>query len=251
MQPLEDVLLELERGAGLVGVLEPKHEGAAGLAREEVVEQRRPSRADVQRAGGAGRDAAPRGHRGGLLLFLFGRDLARLGAGHDLGATVAPHAARGKVVGAAAEVPPAPPTTRRRHWSGRRHRSHWARHRPERRPRWSAAGAGTVARPEVLPPGHVLGGPGPRPRASDARRAPADARRAGAAYRIGVAAARPPAGDRPARHAPVPARGAGPTRGDAADRTAAGRPPARPGSAPRRRCCRRGGSAWPGAGGQP
>ena len=50
VQTVEDVLLVLEAGTGLVGVLESQDEGAAGLAREQVVEQSRPGGADVQRA---------------------------------------------------------------------------------------------------------------------------------------------------------------------------------------------------------
>ena len=64
MEPVEDVLLVRERRAGLVGVLEAQDERAAGLAREEVVEERGPRGADVERAGGARRDAdARRRHR--------------------------------------------------------------------------------------------------------------------------------------------------------------------------------------------
>ena len=62
VQPVEDVALELDRRAGHVGVLEPQHERAAHVAREEEVEERRPRRPDVQRAGRAGRDATADGH---------------------------------------------------------------------------------------------------------------------------------------------------------------------------------------------
>ena len=65
-KPVEDVLLEFDAGTGLVGVLEAQHEGATRLAREQVVEQRGPGRADMEWAGGAGRDAAPRRHRVGF-----------------------------------------------------------------------------------------------------------------------------------------------------------------------------------------
>ena len=45
---------------GLVGVLEAQDERAAGVAGEQVVEQRRPGRADVERPGRARRDPDPR-----------------------------------------------------------------------------------------------------------------------------------------------------------------------------------------------
>ncbi len=66
MQPIEDVALVLHGGAGHVGVLEPQDEGPARVAGEEVVEQRRPGRADMQRPGGARRDPYPGRHRSSL-----------------------------------------------------------------------------------------------------------------------------------------------------------------------------------------
>ena len=45
-----------------VGVLEPEDEGAAHVAREEVVEERGAGRPDVERPGRAGCDAAADGH---------------------------------------------------------------------------------------------------------------------------------------------------------------------------------------------
>ena len=56
-------LLELERGARHVRVLEAEDERAAHAFREQVVEQRRPGRADMQRAGRARRDADADAHR--------------------------------------------------------------------------------------------------------------------------------------------------------------------------------------------
>ncbi len=64
MQAGQDVALEVERRASGVRVLQAQDEGAPGLPREEVVEEGRSCRADVQRAGGTGRDAAAGGHRG-------------------------------------------------------------------------------------------------------------------------------------------------------------------------------------------
>ena len=57
VQPVEDVLLERDRVAGLVGVLEAEHERAARVTGVEIVEQRRPGGADVERPGRARRDA--------------------------------------------------------------------------------------------------------------------------------------------------------------------------------------------------
>ena len=57
VQPVEDVLLEGDRVAGLVGVLEAEHEGAARVTSVEIVEQRRPGGADMERPGRTGRDA--------------------------------------------------------------------------------------------------------------------------------------------------------------------------------------------------
>ena len=56
VQPVEDVLLVGDRAAGDVRVLEAEDERAAGVAREQVVEQRRPGGPDVERAGRARRD---------------------------------------------------------------------------------------------------------------------------------------------------------------------------------------------------
>ena len=56
VEPVEDVLLERLRAAGDVRVLEPEHERAAGVAGEQVVEQRRPRGPEVERPGGARRD---------------------------------------------------------------------------------------------------------------------------------------------------------------------------------------------------
>ena len=57
VQVLEDVLLERDRVPREVGVFEAKDERAAGPAGVQVVEQRRPRRPDVQRAGRARGDA--------------------------------------------------------------------------------------------------------------------------------------------------------------------------------------------------
>ena len=56
VEPVEDVLLERGGAAGDVGVLEAEHERAAGVAREQEVEQRGARGPDVQGAGRAGRD---------------------------------------------------------------------------------------------------------------------------------------------------------------------------------------------------
>ena len=53
VQAVEDVLLELDRAAGDVGVLEPEDEGAADVPGVEEVEQSRPGGADVERPGRA------------------------------------------------------------------------------------------------------------------------------------------------------------------------------------------------------
>ena len=53
VQPVEDVLLVGDRPARLVGVLESQDEGPAGVARVQVVEQRRPGGPDVERTGRA------------------------------------------------------------------------------------------------------------------------------------------------------------------------------------------------------
>ena len=64
MQVVEDVLLVGDRRPGDVGVLETQDERAAGPPGEQEVEQRRPPRADVQRAGWTRRDPdAGCGHR--------------------------------------------------------------------------------------------------------------------------------------------------------------------------------------------
>ena len=57
VEAVEDVLLERVGAPGDVRVLEPEHERAAGVAGEQVVEQRGPRGPDVERPGGAGRDA--------------------------------------------------------------------------------------------------------------------------------------------------------------------------------------------------
>ena len=64
VQPVEDVLLELERAAGDVGVLEAEDERAADVPGVEVVEQRRARGADVERAGRARGDADSGGRSG-------------------------------------------------------------------------------------------------------------------------------------------------------------------------------------------
>ena len=53
VETVEDVLLELDRAAGLVRVLQAQDERAAGVPGVQVVEQRRPGGPDVERAGGA------------------------------------------------------------------------------------------------------------------------------------------------------------------------------------------------------
>ena len=266
-----------ERGASLVGVLEAEHEGAARLAREEVVEERRPGRADVQRAGRAGRDAAARPHRSASSPCLPGRrpsrsccgflrgDLAGFRAGHDLRAAIAPRASRGQLGIAAPEV-----ATRRHRpggaagaaedievddWLGRqiagrasigrafRMRRAGASGRPRRR-RCPLAVLPSPAWPELLPPGHVV-----RPTRSWSVAPGAGGAVAGAhgsvsvVARPGCAARSDVGADRVAWR--------GPTRGAAPGRRAAGRPPARPGSAARHRSRGRDGSAWPASDGQP
>src|SRR3989304_1635582 len=62
VQPVEDVALVLHRRAGDVRVLQAEDERAADVAREEVVEQRRACRPDVERPRRARRDAAADGH---------------------------------------------------------------------------------------------------------------------------------------------------------------------------------------------
>ena len=56
VQAVEDVLLELDRAAGDVGVLEAEDERAADVPGVQVVEQRRPGGPDVERPGRAGGD---------------------------------------------------------------------------------------------------------------------------------------------------------------------------------------------------
>ena len=62
----EDLRLALGRRALAVGVLEPEHEGAAGVAGDQPVEEGGARAADVEAAGGAGREAHARraGHLG-------------------------------------------------------------------------------------------------------------------------------------------------------------------------------------------
>ena len=63
-QALEDRVHRRGGGALLVGVLDAQHEDAAAVAREEIVEQRRPRAADVQEAARARREARADGrHR--------------------------------------------------------------------------------------------------------------------------------------------------------------------------------------------
>ena len=57
VQPVEDVLLERDRVAGLVGVLEAEHERPAGVPGVEVVEQGGARGADVERPGRTRSDA--------------------------------------------------------------------------------------------------------------------------------------------------------------------------------------------------
>ena len=57
VETVEDVLLERRRASGDIRVLEAEDERAAGVAGEQVVEQRRAGGADVEGPGGAGRDA--------------------------------------------------------------------------------------------------------------------------------------------------------------------------------------------------
>ena len=57
MQVVEDVALVFERRASFVRVFQAQDERATHALGKQVVEQRRSRRADVQRAGGAGRDA--------------------------------------------------------------------------------------------------------------------------------------------------------------------------------------------------
>ena len=57
VQPVEDVLLELERATRDIGVLEAEDEGSTDMPGMEVVEQRRARGADVERAGRARGDA--------------------------------------------------------------------------------------------------------------------------------------------------------------------------------------------------
>ena len=52
-QVLEDALLRLTRRPLAIGVFDAEDEGAAAIAREQPVEQRRPGVADVQLSGGA------------------------------------------------------------------------------------------------------------------------------------------------------------------------------------------------------
>ena len=67
VQAVEDVLLELGRVAGDVGVLEAEDERAADVAGVQVVVERRPGRADVQRPGRARGDPdADRRHSGAV-----------------------------------------------------------------------------------------------------------------------------------------------------------------------------------------
>src|SRR4051812_33507868 len=63
VQLLEDVALIFESRASLVGVLEPQNEGAAHALREQVVVERRPSRAEMERPGWTRRDADADCHR--------------------------------------------------------------------------------------------------------------------------------------------------------------------------------------------
>ena len=63
VQPVEDVGLEGERAARLVRVLQAEDERPADVAGVQVVEERRPGGADVQRAGRARRDPDARGRR--------------------------------------------------------------------------------------------------------------------------------------------------------------------------------------------
>ena len=66
VEPIEDVLLERDGAARLVGVLEPEDERAARVPGVQVVEQRRPRRPDVERPGRARGDpdaVAAVGHR--------------------------------------------------------------------------------------------------------------------------------------------------------------------------------------------
>jgi nondiscriminating glutamyl-tRNA synthetase len=70
VEPIEDVLLERDGAAGLVGVLEAEDERATDVARVEVVEKRGPRGPDVERPGRAWCDADAdrrgriRGHAG-------------------------------------------------------------------------------------------------------------------------------------------------------------------------------------------
>ena len=63
VQAVEDVLLIGDRAARGVGVLQAQHERPAMPLGEQVVVERRPGRADMERAGGARRDAAADGGR--------------------------------------------------------------------------------------------------------------------------------------------------------------------------------------------
>ena len=67
VQAVEDVLLERLGAPGDVRVLEAQDERAAGMAGEQVVEQRRPRGADVEGAGRAGRDPDADGGHGPIV----------------------------------------------------------------------------------------------------------------------------------------------------------------------------------------
>ena len=67
MQAVEDRVDRLGRGALAVGVLDAQQEFAAGALGVEPVEQSRPRPADMQEAGGRGREAGDDGGHGGRL----------------------------------------------------------------------------------------------------------------------------------------------------------------------------------------
>ena len=85
VEVLQDVALELDGGAGLVGVLQAQDERPADMAGEEEVEEGRAGRPDVEGARGAGGDAdAGVGHGPdctGAALSPGGRPRARGGRG--------------------------------------------------------------------------------------------------------------------------------------------------------------------------
>ena len=253
------------RRACRVGVFETQHEGAAGVPREQVVEQRGPGGADVQRPGGAGRDPAAGRHR---VRFSSSSSAATLRASAPVTTCVpryrhTPREGRSSVprrkCRRAADDQAAPLERLKTSnvslgllgagWAARR-----SSRAAARRLLGGGSGASRAASSAPRRAGLRAGSP---PTTARARRSGSPPRGRGprprctavlSAASLTNGAASRPVVDWRAHPSPDRAHADDPIRGDVAGPRAADRPPGRRGSAARRHWHHQGDRAWPGGG---